>query len=105
MVTLTVLLQNGTIVTRTKKITITKQDINPPTVTNNLKGGTYDGTQHAKLTANDDSNNTEIYYTIDCSSPISSGIRKLYSDPVSINDSITLKYAAVDFSDNLGSTL
>lgn len=99
-VTLTVLLQNGTKAIRIKKITITKQDITSPTVTNNLKGGTYENTQYAKLTAKDDSNKAEIYYTIDGSNPKNSGTRKLYSDPVSINDSLNLKYAAVDPSGN-----
>lgn len=99
-VTLTVLLQNGTNAIRIKKITITKQDILPPTVTNNLKGGTYENTQYAKLTAKDDSNKAEIYYTIDGSNPKTSGTRKLYSDRVSINDSLNLKFAAVDPSGN-----
>lgn len=99
-VTLTVELQDGTTATRFKKIIINKQDITPPTVTNNLKGGTYNDTKYVKLTTSDDSNNASIYYTIDGSNPLNSSKRKLYSSSIAVYDSMTLKYVAVDPSGN-----
>lgn len=99
-VTLTVLLQDGTTVTRTKKITITKQDITAPKVTDNLKGGTYNNTQHVKLTATDDSNKAVVYYTMDGSDPRTSSTRRICEGSVAVTDSMTFKYAAVDPSGN-----
>lgn len=99
-VTLTVTLLDGSFITRTKKLTIIKQDITAPTVKNNVKGGKYNDTQYINLTATDNDKNTVIYYTLDGTDPLTSSTRTLYTNSIEINDSTTLKYDAVDSTGN-----
>ena len=94
-VTLTVTLEDGSTVIKIEKMTIVEQDVVVPTVSSDNGGGTYEDTQHVTLSAVDDSD-TVIYYTTDGSDPLTSGTRKVYSGSLAVNDSMTLKYAAVD---------
>jgi parallel beta-helix repeat protein len=98
-ITLTVTLTNGTILTRTKKVNIIEMDITPPTAGADLKGGTYEGTQTITLTAEDRSDTT-IYYTTDGSDPKTSATRKIYTNPIDLYDTTTLKFIAIDEAGN-----
>lgn len=98
-VTLTVVLEDGSTVTKIEKMTIVEQDVVVPTVTSDNSGGTYEDTQYVSLSAVDDSD-TVIYYTTDGSDPLTSSTRMVYSGSLVVNDSMTLKYAAVDSAGN-----
>jgi outer membrane protein assembly factor BamB len=99
-VTLTVTLTDNTILKRLKTVTIGEMDIIPPSVTVNQTGGTYYSPQTASLTATDDKSNATIYCTVDGTDPRSSSTRKIYSGPISITETTTLKFAAVDGAGN-----
>ncbi len=73
-------------------------DTTPPTVTATPKGGTYSSAQNVVLTANEAAS---IYYTTDGSTPTKSST--LYSGPISISSSKTLKFTAWDTAGNQGS--
>jgi parallel beta-helix repeat protein len=70
-----------------------------PTVNASLVGGLYNDTQHVNLTASDNLDlNPVIYYTTDGSTPtVSSAI---YTSPVTLTTTTTLKFIAVDFTGN-----
>ncbi|WP_321423190.1 PQQ-binding-like beta-propeller repeat protein [uncultured Methanobacterium sp.] len=99
-ITLNVTLNNGTILTRTRTVNIEEMDIIAPTADASLNSGTYDYTQNALLTATDNSGNVTIYYTTDGTDPRTSSTRKIYSNPLVINQATTLNFAAVDSSGN-----
>jgi hypothetical protein len=96
-VTLTATISKGGSVQTKQFVINVKQllDSTPPTLTINLIGGTYQGAQTIVLTASEPSN---IYYTLDGSTPTTSST--VYSAPISISASKTLKYFAVDNSGN-----
>ena len=98
-VVLTVTLQNGGTVTRTKTVTIKEKDITAPTV-NGSTGGSFNTTQTVTLTASDNSGSATVYYTTDGSDPRTSSTRMQYTNPILITSTTTLNYAAVDPSGN-----
>jgi parallel beta-helix repeat protein len=98
-VVLTVTLQNGGTVTRTKTVTIKEEDITAPTV-NGPVGGVFNTTQTVTLTGSDNSGSATIYYTTDGSDPRTSTTRIQYTNPIMITSTTTLNYAAVDPSGN-----
>jgi hypothetical protein len=70
-------------------------DITPPTVTANPKGGTYTSKQSITLSA---SELATIYYTLDSTDPTTTS--SIYSEPITISSSKTLKFMAVDTAEN-----
>jgi hypothetical protein len=71
-----------------------------PMVTATPAGGTYSSTQSIILTANEPAT---IYYTRDGTTPTTSS--SLYSKPISISSTTTLKYFAKDTAGNSGSII
>jgi hypothetical protein len=61
---------------------------------------TFSTTQTVTMSATDDSNLTTIYYTDDNTDPLTSGTKKLYSAPLSLSVTTTIKAYAVDPSNN-----
>jgi len=96
-VTLKVLTLDGNL-TAAQMVTIS--DITPPTVTISPNGRNFNTTQTITLNATDDSDNQIVYYTTDGSDPQTSSTRHIYSAPITISDTTTLDYAAVDTSGN-----
>lgn len=70
-------------------------DTIPPTVTVSPAAGTYTSAQSVTLSANEAAT---IYYTLDGSSPTTSS--SVYSSPISVSTTTTLKYFAKDTSGN-----
>ncbi len=70
-------------------------DRTSPQVTITPKGGIYDSTQTVSLTANE---GVTIYYTLDESQPSVDSI--IYTQPVAITKTTTLKYTAFDKAGN-----
>nr|WP_319374820.1 chitobiase/beta-hexosaminidase C-terminal domain-containing protein [uncultured Methanobacterium sp.] len=95
-VTLTIATNYGDTKTVTKTDYITVTDTKAPTVTANLTTGTYNNTQTVSLTSND--NTATIYYTLDGSTPTNTSNQ--YTNPITIDKTKTLKYAAVDTNGN-----
>ena len=84
----------------TEAQTITVNDITAPIVDINQVGGVFNTTQTVTLNAKDDSDSATIYYTTDGSDPQTSSTRSVYSGPITIDSTTTLKYAAVDPTGN-----
>jgi predicted outer membrane repeat protein len=80
--------------TNTQSYTI---DTLKPTVTTNVTSGTYSHTQTVALTATDDTK-TIIYYTTDGTNPTTKS--KAYTGPITIKNTTTLRYIAVDSANN-----
>nr|WP_319373494.1 PQQ-binding-like beta-propeller repeat protein [uncultured Methanobacterium sp.] len=97
MVTLNALTPEG-ILTAAQMITI--GDIAPPTVIISPNGGDFNTTFNVTLNATDDSGTQIVYYTTDGSDPRTSSTRGIYTAPIGISGTVTLKYAAVDSSGN-----
>ena len=74
-------------------------DKTAPTAGVDLAGGIYHTSKTVKLTATD-ANGTKIYYTIDGSDPKSSNTRILYTGSITIGETTTVRYAAVDTANN-----
>jgi PKD repeat protein len=72
----------------------------PFTASATPSGGVYNMTQKVTLTSNA---GTTIYYTTDGSDPRTSSTKLKYTNPISINNTITLKFAAIDSASNWGS--
>ena len=66
-----------------------------PTVTNNVPGGTYNSTPNVTLSADEPST---IYYTTNGTNPTTSS--NVFTDPIAINITTTLRYAALDPAGN-----
>jgi large repetitive protein len=77
---------------------ITVQNPALPTVTASLNGGTYSTTQTVILTCNDPS--ATIYYANDTTDPRNSSTKILYTGPITISNTTTLRYAAVNLTGN-----
>jgi hypothetical protein len=74
-------------------ITVTTEAVTPPAApVFSLAAGTYEGTQTVSIV--DADANAKIYYTLDGSTPTAAS--QLYSAPVSVNKSATLKAVAID---------
>lgn len=77
-----------------------------PTVTASPNGGTFSTAQQVTLTANEPG--SDIYYTLDGSSPVSAETSTakstLYTGPVTIAQTSTIAFAAVDPSGNASNT-
>jgi PKD repeat protein len=69
-----------------------------PTVNVNITGGTYTATRTVTLTSDDPT--ATIYYTIDNTDPRNSSTRIQYTVSITINNTTTLRYAAVDIYGN-----
>ncbi|MCR4315319.1 MAG: chitobiase/beta-hexosaminidase C-terminal domain-containing protein [Planctomycetes bacterium] len=70
-------------------------DADPPTVSADVKGGTYQTPVTVTLTADETS---AIHYTLDGSTPTS--FATVYVDPIFLNSSATLKFIAIDLASN-----
>ncbi len=84
----------------TETQTITVIDVTAPIVDISQVGGVFNTTQTVTLNATDDSDNATIYYTTDGSDPQTSSTRSVYTGPIGIDSTTTLKYAAVDPAGN-----
>ncbi|BDZ66599.1 putative Ig domain-containing protein [Methanobacterium ferruginis] len=96
---LTFTASDGTL-TDSKETTITVNDVDvtAPTVTAAPTGGNYTTVQNVIL--NSDDSTATIYYTTDGSDPTTSSTRITYTESIPINNTTTLKYAAVDSANN-----
>ena len=70
----------------------------PPTVSTSLTGGTYNETQTVTLTSDDPT--ATIYYANDKTDPRISSTRIEYTGSITISNTTTLRYAAVDVYGN-----
>ncbi|HDR7872382.1 chitobiase/beta-hexosaminidase C-terminal domain-containing protein [Bacillus mobilis] len=70
-------------------------DTTPPVITANPVGGSYSSPQTVTLSANE---TATIYYTIDGSNPTTSS--PVYSSPITISSTITLKFFGKDSAGN-----
>lgn len=93
-------LRDGNTLLRQVMVNIEEMDITAPKVNTTLPGGTYNNTQTVTLTAIDNKSNATVYYTTDGSDPLTSSTRRIYTQPITIYDSTTLKFVAVDSSGN-----
>ncbi|MFA0833936.1 MAG: PKD domain-containing protein [Methanobacterium formicicum] len=84
----------------TQTLNITAIDVIPPTVTIEPVGGLFNTTQTVTLNTTDDSGNATTYYTTDGSDPTTSSTRSVYNGPITIKNTTTLLFAAVDASGN-----
>src|SRR3989337_684289 len=73
-------------------------DTIPPAVTPSAEGGTYTSSQSVKLTANE---SARIYYTTNGANPTTAS--SVYTTPIIVSTSLTLKYFAVDGAGNASS--
>ncbi len=100
---------SGTITSGTANITVTLANHNVqisiiidkvlPVVNASLASGLYNTTQSVDLTASDNLDpNPIIYYTLDGSTPTVSSV--VYTGPISIGTTTTLKFMAVDSAGN-----
>src|SRR5206468_708888 len=72
-------------------------DTTPPTVSASPAGGTYTSAKPVTLAASEPAN---IYYTTDGTTPTTTS--PIYSTPILINDTTTLKFFAKDKAGNIG---
>jgi hypothetical protein len=72
-------------------------DMVPPTVIASPAGGTFNGARSVSLSASEPAT---IYYTTDGSNPTFSS--KVYSGPITIDSTTTLRYFAKDAAGNIG---
>jgi trimeric autotransporter adhesin len=71
-------------------------DTTSPTANASVKTGLYNRTQNVKLTMNEDGT---IYYTLNGDTPTTSSDK--YTGPITISNTTTLKFLAVDLAGNL----
>ncbi|MTK64220.1 MAG: PKD domain-containing protein, partial [Methanobacterium sp.] len=71
-----------------------------PFVTISPLGGLYTTHQTVTLTGGDGDTATKVYYTTDGTDPKTSGTANIYTDPISIGSTTTLRYIAVDGASN-----
>ncbi len=73
-------------------------DATAPSVSSNIGTGTYNGAQTIILTPNEPAT---IYYTTDGTDPTTSTTRIVYTNPITINNTTTLKFVAIDAAGNI----
>lgn len=75
-------------------------EIAPPITTASPSGGVYNGTQNVTLTCIDGNGSScdKIYYTTDSSIPTTAS--SIYTGPINISNSATLRYFGKDFNNN-----
>ncbi len=89
--------------TMTDYITIT--DTTAPVPSADLPSGSYNTTQTVNLNATDnEDSNPQIYYTTDGTDPQTSSTRTSYTGSITITNTTTLKYAAIDAAGNWATT-
>ena len=71
-----------------------------PTVTVNPAGGIFNTPQTVTLTTKDPDSSATTYYTTDGSNPQTSSTRTVYTAPITLSGDTTLKFSAVDPTDN-----
>jgi len=76
-------------------------DLIAPTVSANLPTGSYRTSRTVTLRVYDPNSTAEIYYTIDDSDPRTSSTKKVYTKPLLISNTTTLKYVAFDPAGNI----
>lgn len=77
-------------------------DTSVPTITANPTGGIYNTTKTVTLTTNDPDSPTTTYYTTDGTDPQNSGTRRIYTSPLIISTTTTLRFSAIDVAGNWG---
>ncbi|MCE7699546.1 MAG: chitobiase/beta-hexosaminidase C-terminal domain-containing protein, partial [Methanobacterium paludis] len=77
-------------------------DTSIPVVTVSPVGGIFNSTQATVLNATDADTSATAYYTTDGSDPRTSDTKTVYTTPISINTTTTLRYVAVDLAGNWG---
>jgi PKD repeat protein len=83
-----------------QQILVVEYDTIAPTVTANPAGGYYNTAQNVTLTAADNKDtNPTIYYTLNGQTPTTTST--LYTGPITINTTTTLKFIAVDDAGNV----
>ena len=71
-------------------------DSSVPTITSNSTGGLFNTTQVVNLTAADADGTVTAYYTVDGTDPQNSATRIAYTEPITISNTTTLKFIAVN---------
>ena len=77
-----------------------KLESKSPTVTVNPTGGIFNTPQTVTLTTKDPDSSATTYYTTDGSNPQTSSTRTMYTTPITLSGDTTLKFSAVDPTDN-----
>ncbi len=77
-------------------------DTSIPVVTATPVGGLFSTVQTVTLTGSDKDTTVTVYYTTDGSDPKTSSTSKIYTNPIIIENTTTLKYIAVDAANNWG---
>ena len=77
-----------------------KLESKSPTVTVNPAGGIFNTPQTITLTTKDPDSSATTYYTTDGSNPQTSSTRTVYTAPITLSGDTTLKFSAVDPTDN-----
>ena len=82
------------------EVAISYSETNPPTTTASPPGGTYNTAQSVTLTCNDGTGSgcDKIYYTTDGNDPTTASL--VYSTPINISVTTTLKFFAKDLAGN-----
>ncbi|UTB32412.1 MAG: PQQ-binding-like beta-propeller repeat protein [Methanobacterium sp. ERen5] len=75
-------------------------DTTPPNINVNVPGGNYNTSKSVTLTTSDPDSDFTTYYTTDGTDPQTNGSRTIYSNPISITKSTTLRYIALDTAGN-----
>jgi PKD repeat protein len=88
---------------KTSYVTVNAPDTTAPIVKANLVSGTYNTAKTVKLTTTDD-NSATTYYTLDGSDPKTSSTKLEYLNPIVINSTSMLKFAAIDAANNWSPT-
>ncbi|WP_321421008.1 chitobiase/beta-hexosaminidase C-terminal domain-containing protein [uncultured Methanobacterium sp.] len=99
-VTLSVTLNDKTVMKRVKTVLIQETDITAPTAMASPGSGEFNTAPVVTLSASDNSGSATIYYTNDGTDPRTSTTRIIYKNPLVIYSTSTINFAAVDASGN-----
>ncbi len=75
-------------------------DTSAPIITAKPKGGIYNTTNIVTLTTKDPDSTTTTYFTTDGTNPQTSGTRNIYTKPLIISTTTTLRFSAIDTAGN-----